>query len=661
MAEKGLAGIEEGSLLWSPDDRFARESNMKAFMRWLSENRQLSFGDYGSMWEWSVSNLEDFWLAIWDYTKVIHSGKTDWVLKSRKMPSRGWFSGVELNYAENLFRGGSGGSTAVIAESETYGHREMTWAELRDRVAALSHYMKSKGIGRGDRVVGYLPNIPEAVISFLAAASIGAVWSGCSPDLGSKSVIDRFEQIKPKMLIAVDGYSYGGKNFNRKEVVIEVVSSIKSIEHVILVPYLDSRSTVQSAATWEQCTGGKFALDFERVPFEHPLWILYSSGTTGLPKPIVHGHGGILLEHLKMMILHTDLKKGDRFFWFTSTSWMMWNVLVSALLAGATSIMYDGSAAHPDISVLWKLAERTRMTVFGTSASYINACMKEGIVPAKQFNLTALKSVSYTGSPLSPSGFKWIYDNVGAGIWVTGVSGGTDVCTAFLLGCPLLPVRAGELQCRGLGAKVEAYSEDGRSILNEVGELVITEPMPSMPVCFWNDPGDTRYVESYFGMFSGVWRHGDWVKLTPSGGAVIYGRSDSTLKRHGIRIGTSEIYSSVEAMPEVKDSLVIGIERKGGGYYLPLFVVLRNELRLDDNLRRKIRERIRHDLSPRHVPDEIMQIAEVPRTLNGKKLEVPVKRILSGIPVTKVVNIGSVSNPGSLKFFEMLAGRIGKD
>lgn len=646
--------VEEGTLLWTPGEKFISDSRLRRFVSWLSDKRDLKFGDYDALWRWSTDHLEDFWLALFEYMQVIHSGKTENVLDSRKMPARGWFKGVTLNYAENLFRKRSSSYPAMIAISESGERREVSWEDMERRVGALAAHLRSIGISKGDRVAGYVQNIPEAAIAFLATASIGAVWSGCSPDLGSRSVVDRFAQIEPRVLVAVDGYRYGGKQFDRKAVVEEVVSSIKSIEQVILI---SSRKKPVSGKTvrWEDCTSGTAQLVFERVPFEHPLWILYSSGTTGQPKPIVHGHGGILLEHLKLLSLHSDTKEGDRFFWFTTTSWMMWNVLVSAMLVGATSIMYDGSAAYPDINVLWKTAEDTGMNIFGTSASFINACMKAGTVPRDQFDLSSLRSVSYTGSPLSPAGFKWIYDKVGKDMWVTGVSGGTDVCTAFLCGSPLLPVRAGELQCRALGASIEAFSEDGKELVNEVGELVLTAPLPSMPIYFWNDPGDSRYLDSYYSMYPGIWRHGDWVKITEHGGAVIYGRSDSTLKRHGVRIGTSEIYRCVEGLSEISDSLVIGVERKDGDYYLPLFVVTRERTVLNDELRAKIKQRIREELSPRHVPDEIIEIDEVPRTLNGKKLEVPIKRILSGHPVDEVVNIGSVSNPNALRFFVELS------
>lgn len=650
MDAQDIRKVEEGTLLWTPDESFTSESNMSRFITWLSAKKGLKFQDYDSLWKWSTDHLEDFWLALWEYMEVIHSGSIECVLESRSMPASGWFKGVTLNYAENLFRRRSQSHPAMLAVSESGGKREVSWQEMERKVGSLAEYLRSIGVTKGDRVAGYIQNIPEAAIAFLAAASIGAVWSGCSPDLGSKSVIDRFAQIEPMVLIAVDGYKYGGKRFDRRGVVEEVALSIKSIERVILISS-DTHGIPDNMVGWQECTSQNTLPVFERVPFEHPLWILYSSGTTGQPKPIVQGHGGILLEHLKLLSLHSDTKEGDRFFWFTTTSWMMWNVLVSAMLVGATSIMYDGSATHPDINALWKVAEETGMSLFGTSASFINACMKAGTVPRDQFDLARLRSVSYTGSPLSPAGFKWIYVNVGKDMWVTGVSGGTDVCTAFLCGSPLLPVRAGELQCRALGANIEAFSDDGKELANEMGELVLTAPLPSMPIYFWNDANDSRYIESYYSMYPGIWRHGDWVKLTGSGGAVIYGRSDSTLKKHGVRIGTSEIYRCVEGMSEISDSLVIGIEREEGEYYLPLFVVLREKGGLDEELVGKIKKRIREELSPRHVPDEIIEIEEVPRTLNGKKLEVPVKRILSGYSVEDVVNLGSVSNPGALKFF----------
>lgn len=642
--------MAEGSLLWTPGQEMMSGSNMRKFMDWVGGRKGLAFDDYSTLWKWSVENIDEFWKAVMEYFDVLHTGKAVRALESMDMPPKGWFSGVSLNYAENLFRDREGG-TALLVRGEEGPVTEITWHRLRKMTASMAQCLRSAGVGRGDRVAGFLPNSAEAVVAFLAAASIGAVWSGCSPDLGSRSVIDRLEQIAPKVLVAVDGYSYGGKWFDRTGTVREVMEAVKPIRQLIMVKRSTGESGVEGALDWDECTGHDEELSFERVPFDHPLWILYSSGTTGLPKAIVQSHGGILLEHLKLLSLHADLKEGERFFWYTTTSWMMWNVLVSAMLVGASSILYDGSASYPGLDALWKLAEDTSMTLFGTSASFISACMKAGLEPGSTYDLSALKSVSYTGSPLSPEGFAWVYGSVGKDEWVTGISGGTDLCTAFLCGCPLLPVRAGELQCRALGADAASFSEDGREVVGEMGELVIRKPLPSMPVFFWNDGGNRRYTESYFSMFPGIWRHGDWVKITPGGGAVIYGRSDSTLKRHGVRIGSSEIYRCVESMPEIADSLVVGVEESGGGYYMPLFVVPSAGNVLDDRLAGLIRDRIRRELSPRHIPDDIIAIREVPRTLNGKKLEVPVKRILSGRETGAVVNTGSVSNPGALEFF----------
>jgi acetoacetyl-CoA synthetase len=506
--------------------------------------------------------------------------------------------------------------------------------------------------------------MPEAVIAFLACASIGAVWSSCSPDIGAGAVLDRFKQIEPKVLFAVDGYFYNGKANDRRNVVAEIICSMPALQHVVLIPYLNheghamhegivrASSKLISSVLWEEVFNLSDAtLEFAQVPFDHPLWVLYSSGTTGLPKPIVQSHGGILLEHLKALVFHVDLKPQDRFFWFTTTGWMMWNFLVGGLLLGSTILLYDGSPARDNMHVLWRFAEQAGMTVFGTSAAYISACMKAGISPMHQHDLSTIKSVGSTGSPLSIDGFEWIYEHVKRDVWLAPISGGTDVCTAFVGGCPLLPVIAGEMQCRYLGVDMQAFDDAGRPLIDEVGELVITQPMPSMPIGFWNDPEMRRYRESYFDMFAGVWRHGDWVKITPRGGVVIYGRSDSTINRHGVRIGTSELYRVVEAVPEVLDSLVIDLEMLGRPSYMPLFVVLREGHTLDAALIDKIKHAIRTQLSARQVPDEIIAIHDVPRTLNGKKMEVPVKKILLGMPLEKAANPGSVANPHALHFF----------
>jgi acetoacetyl-CoA synthetase len=531
-------------------------------------------------------------------------------------------------------------------------------------VAAAAAGLRRLGVEQGDRVVAYLPNVPETVVALLASASIGAVWSSCAPEFGVSSVVDRFRQIEPRLLLAVEGYRYGGRWHDRREALDAIRAQLPTLEATVLVPApgqeaapaTPAAGTAAAAAGvfgWAELLGAgadraEEPLDFVQVPFDHPLWILYSSGTTGLPKPIVQGHGGIVLEHLKSLALHLDLGPSDRFSWFTTTGWMMWNFLVSGLLLGASVLCYDGSPGYPDMGALWRFAEATGMTYFGTSAAYVLACMKAGVEPARIADLSALHSIGSTGSPLPPEGFAWLYQHVGEDILVGSVSGGTDVCTAFVESCPWLPVHAGEIQCRGLGAKVEAFDEQGRSVLEEVGELVITEPLPSMPLYFWNDPDGSRYRDSYFSTWPGVWRHGDWVEVTRRGSVVISGRSDSTLNRGGVRMGTSEFYRVVEGLDEITDSLVVDVSDPGGEGRLLLFVVLRPGLELDGELERRVRDAVRRQLSPRHVPDEVHAIAAVPRTLSGKKLEVPVKRILTGVPLERAVSKGALANPDAI-------------
>ena len=586
----------------------------------------------------------------------------------RVMPGADWFPGTELNYAEHIFRGKADDEVALVYASELRELSELRWGELRERVAAVREGLRALGVTRGDRVVAYLPNGPEAVIAFLAAASLGATWSSCSPDFGPASVVDRFAQIEPKVLFCVDGYRYGGKDFDRIDTIAEIASQIPTLERIVVVPYLSASPELsvleehQSATpmTWGQLLdlGAGVDLAFDRVPFDHPLWVLYSSGTTGLPKAIVHGHGGILLEQLKKGYLHLDAKTGDRVFWFTTTGWMMWNFLVGVLLTPASIVLYDGNPATPDMGVLWDLAEDTGMTCFGTSAAYIAACMKDGVEPSSGRDLSRLRSVGSTGSPLSPEGFQWVYDHVGQDTWLFSTSGGTDLCTAFVGGVPLLPVYRGELQARALGAKVEAFDEDGNSVIDEVGELVITEPMPSMPVFLWGDEDGSLYRASYFEMYPGIWRHGDWIEITSRGTAIIYGRSDSTINRGGVRMGTSEIYRAVSAVPQVLDALVVDVPRPGTEGWMPLFVVLQEGAELNDELTGEIKRRIREQCSPRHVPNEIFQIAEVPRTLSGKVLEVPVKRILMGEAPEKAASRDSLANPNSLDYFTELAATL---
>jgi len=655
--------------LWEPSAEAIERSQMTRYMRWLTEERGVELDDYASLWQWSVDELEDFWASIWDYFDVLSSGERTSVLSDRAMPGARWFEGTELNYAEHVFRDKADDDVAVHHASELRELDELTWGELREQVAGVAEGLRSMGVGRGDRVVAYLPNAPEALIAFLATASLGAVWSSCSPDFGPSSVVDRFAQIEPKVMFAVDGYRYGGKDFDRLDQVAEVAAQIPSLERIAIVPYLSASpelarleelEDVAPPMTWGQLLelGKDGELRFERVPFEHPLWVLYSSGTTGLPKAIVQGQGGILLEHLKKLNLHVDAQPGDRIFWFTTTGWMMWNFLVSGLLTPASIVLYDGSPGEPDMGVLWDLAERTGMTCFGTSASYIAACTKDGIEPSTGRDLSRLRAVGSTGSPLSPEGFEWIYEQVGEDTWLFSTSGGTDVCTAFVGGVPLLPVYRGELQGRALGAKVEAFDEEGNSVVDEVGELVITEPMPSMPVFFWGDDDGSRYRASYFEQYPGVWRHGDWIEITSRGSAIIYGRSDSTINRSGIRMGTSEIYRAVQAVPDVLDALVVDVPREGTEGWMPLFVVLREGAELDRELTKEIARRIREQCSPRHVPNEVFAIAEVPRTLSGKVLEVPVKRILMGEAPERAASRDSLANPAALDYFVELSKRV---
>ncbi len=650
--------------LWEPSEERKQQANLTHFMKWLQREKGLNFQTRNQLWQWSVDHLEDFWASVWQYFHIEASKPYTAVLLERKMPGAKWFPDAELNFAEHVFRNATSDHPALLFRSERHDTVEVSWSELKQKVGVLARSLRAMGVQRGDRVVAYMPNIPETLVAFLACASIGAIWSSCSPDFGTSSVIDRFKQIEPKVLFAVDGYQYNGKGFDRRPIVAELQQSLPTVQKTILVPYLfqDSRPGPESlpdALAWQDLLSGPSELVFEQVPFDHPLWVLYSSGTTGLPKPIVQGQGGILLAHLESLALEHDLKPADKFFWFTTTGWMIWNLITSGLLVGATVLLYDGSPAYPDIGTLWKFAQDSGMTFFGTSAGFITSCMKAGIEPGKAYDLSKLRGLGSTGSPLPPEGFQWVYDHVKSDIWLGSMSGGTDVCAAFVGGSTLLPVYAGELQCRSLGAKVESFDEQGHPLIGEVGELVITEPLPSMPLYFWNDPEGKRYQESYFSMYPGIWRHGDWIQITPRGSAIIYGRSDSTLNRQGIRMGTSEVYRIVEGFPEVLDSLIIGLELPGGGYYMPLFVVLRDDVALDDALKERIKGTLRSNISRHHVPDEVFAILEVPRTLNGKKLEVPVKKLLMGIPAEKAISTDSMSNPQSLQYFLEFARKRG--
>jgi acetoacetyl-CoA synthetase len=678
-----MSGADGQVALWEPSAQQREQAEMTRFMRFAGERRGARFADYGQLWQWSVDELEDFWAAVWEFCGVRASKPYERVLASREMPGARWFEGAQLNYAQNIVEGllpGSAGSqrdsdrVAVLHTSELRELSQLTWGELTRQVAAAAGGLRALGVGRGDRVVAYMPNIPETLVALLAVASIGAIWSSAAPEFGARAVIDRFAQIEPKVLLAVDGYRHGGKNFPRAENVRRILSELPTVEHLVVLPYLApddfdeaayGGGGVSSVLTWDGLLsrGEGSDLAFEQVSFDHPLWVLYSSGTTGLPKAIVQGHGGILLEQCKKR-LHLDLRDGDRMFWFTTTGWMMWNFLVGCLLSDAAIVLYDGSPAHPDLGVLWDLAQRTGMTCMGVSAGLVASMEKAGVVPRQGRDLRALRAVGATGSPLAPESFRWIYDQLGSDVWLFSTSGGTDVCTAFVAGNPILRVYEGELQCRALGCAVEAWDEQGNSVSDAVGELVITEPMPSMPLFLWGDddpahPGQ-RLRDSYFAMYPGVWRHGDWIRITPRGGAVIYGRSDSTINRQGVRIGTSEIYRAAAAVPQVLDALVVDIPARPGEDELRMvmFVVLRDGATLDDELAGEIKRRIREDCSPRHVPNEIHQIAEVPRTLSGKVLEVPVKRILMGADPQQAASVDSLANPRSLDYFVALAGEL---
>src|SRR4051794_36687227 len=637
-------------LLWQPSPERVERATLTRFAR----ERGLP-DDYGALWRWSVDNLDEFWAAIWDHFSV--DGSYERVLGRREMPGAEWFPGARLSYAHHIFRSKDDGEVAIRHASELRELGEWTWGELGDQTARIAAGLRRLGVGEGDRVVAYMPNIPETVAAFLACASIGAIWSSCSPDFGARSVVDRFAQIEPKVLLAVDGYRYGGKDFDRCSVVDGLRAEMPSLEHTVVLPYLGC-GRVDGSLAWDELVSEHDELTFAELPFDHPLWVLYSSGTTGLPKPIVQGQGGILLEHLKKMFLHVDAQRGDRVFWFTTTGWMMWNFLVGVLLTEASVVLYDGNPAHPGPDVLWQVAADTRMTTFGTSAAYIASCMKAGVEPGDGRDLSALTAVGSTGSPLSPEGFEWVYEHVGSDTWLFSTSGGTDVCTALVGGVPALPVHLGELQARALGADVQSWDEDGNSLVGEVGELVIAQPMPSMPLFFWGDADGSRLRESYFDMYPGVWRHGDWIEITERGTAIIYGRSDSTINRGGVRMGTSEIYRAVLSLDEIVDALVVDVPRDGDNY-MPLFVVLREGEQLDDELVGRIRARLREHCSPRHVPNEVHQVTEVPRTLSGKVLEVPVKRILMGHDPEKAASRDSLANPEALDWFVRFASEKG--
>ncbi|GAA0430938.1 acetoacetate--CoA ligase [Lentibacillus halophilus] len=653
-----MSDIKEGTLLWEPSDERKQQSNMYHFMDWLQTHKDKRFEDYHTLWQWSVEEPEHFWASIWDYFNIQAEEPYETVLSTHQMPGAKWFPEATINYAEHIFRNRHNDEPAIIHSSELRGTEEASWGKLHRDTSALQRTMKNLGVNKGDRVVAYVANTYESIVAFLASASLGAIWSSASPEFGMQSVIDRFQQIEPKVMITVDGYRYNGKDFDRTSVVEDIQSELPGLEATIVIPYLNSNPDINrltNVTLWDDAVSTPGKLTYEHVAFNDPLWVLFSSGTTGKPKPIVQSQGGILLEHLKALTFHVDLGKGDRFFWFTTTGWMMWNFLVGGLLTGSTIILYDGSPGYPDKRMLWKFAQDTKMTVFGTSASFITACMKDGLEPGNEFDLSRLESISSTGSPLPPEGFQWCYNHVKEDLWIASASGGTDICTAFILGAPILPVYAGELQCRGLGAKIESFDDNANPQIGEVGELVLTEPFPSMPIYFWNDPDGSRLHDSYFNVFPGIWRHGDYLKITDRYTCVIYGRSDATINRGGIRIGTSEIYRAVDHVSDVSDSLIVDVPKGDGDSYTPLFVLMKDGKELTEDVKKTIKSEIRTQCSPRHVPSAIYDVPDLPKTLNGKKLEIPIKKILMGKSVDEVVNKGSLSNEASLDYFVKLA------
>lgn len=652
--------------LYTPDRRTTGQSLMKRYMDWLFIKKGLYFRDYDDLWDWSVTDLEDFWESIWQFFDVqSHTPYRQVIFRPHRddMIGTEWFTGATLNYAEHIFRhkpaqGRGDKSPALLFASERQPLLAVSWESLEQQVLAMATYLRKQGVGVGDRVVAMLPNIPEAVVAFLATTSVGAVWSSCSPDFSTDGALDRFRQLSPKALLAADGYVHNGFDIDKTDTISELCSRLPTLQHLIWVPYLNpdgelvERKSIKTIR-WNdvQRTETPDELLFEPVPFHHPIWVLYSSGTTGKPKAITHSVGGCLLEHLKALALHQDVRMGDRYFWHSNASWMMWNVTIGSMLVGATPVLYDGAAGYPNLNALWKLADDARINHFGNGAAYYMACLRAGLKPIDTAKLTHLRTISSTESSLPPEGFQWIYESVKPTIWLTALSGATDICSSFVGSNPLLPVYEGEIQCRWLGCKVEAVDEQAKPVRGKLGEMVVLEPIPSMPVYFWNDPSNTQYRKSYFDEYPGFWWSGDYIRITERNGVVIHGRSGATLDRTGVRIGTSEIYNAVEGLTEIADSLVVGLEQPGGSYFMPLFVVMRTGFSLTDELITRIKHILQTQLSAHHVPDAVYAISEVPYTISGKKLESSVRKILAGMDISLATSKDTLRNPAALTQF----------
>jgi len=656
--------MQPGELLWTPPPDRIRRANVTALAEWLARERGKHFADYHALWRWSVEDLEGFWQALWDYFGIESSAPHTRVLGRRSMPGAEWFPGARLNYAQHILRGERAGGDVLLHLSETRPLAALPWTTLGDQVRTLATELRALGVQPGDRVVAWMPNIPETMVTMLATTAVGAIWACCSPDFGERGTLDRLAQLAPRLLFSVDGYRYGGKAFDRRSQLRDIAASLNSLEHLVYLPYLnpaDATLPLSSARHWqtllERPAVSASEFEYTQVPFAHPLWTLFSSGTTGLPKPIVHGHGGILLENLKNATFHFDLRPGDRVFFYTTSGWMLWNFITSIPLTGALPVLYDGHPAYPAPDALWRMADEAGVASFGASPTYVDQLSRSGIVPRERYRLEKLRTINLAGSPATPESMAWFYRNVKEDLWVANGSGGTDCCTGFVGGVPTLPVRAGEIQAPQLGVSAKAFNARGESVIDEVGELVLTEPMPSMPLRFWNDPDNRRYVETYFQEYPGVWRHGDFFRIDAQGRCFVLGRSDATLNRYGIRIGTAEIYRTLALIPEVQDALIVNLDLPGGGFFMPLFVKLAQGVELNPALEARIRDTLRREYTPRHVPDKIYQAPGIPYTLTGKKMEVPVRRILTGVPAEQAANRSGVSDPGALDFFIAYAQR----